>query len=200
MQSLAHRYPEFGEKLMAPELQEAIAEDTLEDIQLASFDAGYRAGWDDAAKAQAKNADSAVIDVAQNIQDMSFTHHEAYLKLSAAMHPLLTQIMGKLLPRSAQKLVGLHLVDQLRQLMDGHAQGAIEIAVAPDNLTQLQELLQNSVTVPFSVAPDPSLGAGQAYLRSSKGEQEINLDAVIAGMSDAIDAFYDQTRTERSND
>ena len=199
MDSLAHRYPEFGQgdttKADIP-----MAEDALEDIQLASFDAGYQAGWDDAAKAQISGSDRAAIDVAQNLQDMSFTHHEAYLKLSAAMKPLFVQIVEKLLPQAARQLVGMHIVDQLTKLMDAHAQNAVEIAVSPESAKELQELLEGTARVPFTLRAEPTLSSGQAYLRATNQESEIDLDAVLTGISEAVEAFYDQTKTERADD
>jgi len=200
MNSLSHRYPELGEPDAPVPAEATVPNDALEDIQLASFDAGYQAGWDDAAKAQTSTADRAVIDVAQNLQDMSFSHREAYLKLSAAMKPLMTQIVEKLLPQTAKQLVGLHVVDQLSTLMDSHVETAIEIAVAPDAVEELRALLDDMAPVPFTLTAEPSLSAGQAYLRAAKEEREINLDAVLGSISDAVEAFYAQIKKEISDE
>lgn len=199
MASLSHRYFDLGSAESKAPQQISIPDDTLEEVQLASFETGYQAGWEDAAKAQASNADRAVIDMAQNLQDMSFSHHEAYLKLSSAMKPLFSQIVDKLLPKVARRLVGMHIVDQMTELMDSHAETAIQIAVAPDNLDDLQALLSDMVRVPFSLSAEPTLGSGQAYLRVGTAEREINLDAVLSGISEAIGAFYEQTKEEMTD-
>lgn len=197
--SLSHRYQDFGSNIAKAPSEIGLPEDKLEDLQLASFDSGYQAGWEDATKAEVSKADRAVIDVAQNLQDMSFSHHEAYLKLNAAMKPLFSQIVDKLLPRVSRQLVGLHIVDQLTVLMDEHAESAIEIAVAPENHDELQAVLSEMLRMPFSLVAEPSLSGGQAYLRVATTEREINLDAVLSGISEAIDAFYDQTKQEMAN-
>lgn len=196
MNSLAHRYLEFGTAQPEPFGEIDVPDDTLEDLQLASFDAGYQAGWEDAAKAQTATAEKSAEDIAQNLQDMAFSHREAYQKLSASMQPLLSQIVNKLLPEAAQKLVGLHLIEELDRLMEIHAETAIEIAVCPENVEDLQELLADAASVPFTIAAEPSLSLGQAYLRVGQSERDINLDAVLSGISEAIEAFYDQTTQE----
>jgi len=200
IQSLAHRYPDFGSPQNTPTPESDLPDDALEEIQLASFDAGYQAGWEDAAKAQASSADKAVEDVAQNLQDLSFSHREAYLKLSASMRPVLTQIVEKLLPKAARTFVGIHLVDQIAMLMDEHAETAIEIVVAAENVEQLQVLLNDTVQVPFAIVSEPALACGQAYLRVGQTEREINLDAVLSGISEAVEAFYEHTSKEMLND
>ena len=196
MTTLSHRYRDLG-ALVPPDLSEAAAdEDAIENIQLAAFENGYQAGWEDAVKAQAKDAGTAAAGIAQNLQDMSFTHREAYLKLSAAMKPLLMLMVNRLLPPLAQKMVGAHILEQLVDLMDAQAENAIEIAVCPDNLDDLQEMLSDMARVPFTLSPDPILDTGQAYLRVGGAEQEINLNAVLSGISEALDAFFEQTKEE----
>ncbi|MGB3243205.1 MAG: hypothetical protein WBB25_01620 [Sulfitobacter sp.] len=184
-------YPPTGNLPLTP-----VEHDAMEEMQLASFDTGYQAGWEDALKAHEKNAEQATIDIFQNLQDISFTHHEAYLKLSGSMKPLLSQIVGKLLPQVAQKVVGVHILDQLTELMDSQAGTGLEIAVSPTNLDELQSMLSEMVQLPFTLVPDTSLSGGQAYLRIGGSEREINLDAVLSGISEALEAFFEQTKED----
>ena len=172
MSSLAHRYHELGADMVDGSPEASIEEDALEDIQLASFDAGYKAGWEDSAKAQTNSAQNAAVDVVQSLQDMSFTHRDAYLKLNAAMRPLLEKIVDSLLPLAARDMLGVHLVDQLGAMMDAHAEQSIEIAIHPDNIDRVSELLADVTHVPFALVAEPTLGAGQAYMRAASGEVE----------------------------
>lgn len=199
--SIAHRYRDFGSSHPKEEssAESTLAEGEAEDLQLASFDAGYQAGWEDALKAQMESSGQATIGVVQQLQDMSFTHREAYLKLSDAMQPLLTQIVHKLLPEVAHKVLGVHILQQLNALMEANAENAIEIVVSQRESEGLQEALREAVGVPFEIRIDPILVPGQAFLRVNKVEKEINFKAVLDGISDALDAFYDQTRLETSD-
>ena len=199
MVSMSHHYRNLSHAGKDEATAQPVVDDVLEDMQLASFDTGYQAGWDDALKAHEQDASQAASGIAQNLQDMSFTHQEAYLKLSTAMKPLLSLIVDKLLPQVAHQVVGIHILDQLSDLMDSHADTALEIAVCPDNLDDLQAILADIVRIPFTLSPDPTLGKGQAYLRIGTSEQEINLEAVLSGISEALEAFFEQTKEEISD-
>jgi flagellar assembly protein FliH len=200
MTSISHLYRDLGtphREAFSPDL---IAEDEVEDIQLASFDSGYKAGWDDALKVRENDAGQVGAELAQNLQDMAFTHHEAYLKFSTAMKPLFSQILETLLPSAARQMLGLHILEQFDTLMDDHVKSALEIAVSPDNINPLRDALDDMAPVPFSLIADPSLADGQAQLRVGREEREINLNAVLSGVSEAIDAFFDQLETEKPHD
>jgi flagellar assembly protein FliH len=161
----------------------AIPEEGLEDLKLDSFEAGYKAGWDDSSKAHAAEQEEAVTSIAQRLEDLSFTHAEAILKMNSAMQPLLTKITQSLLPNIAKNALGAHVVDQLDHLLKDNAKDTIEIAVAPDNLEPLQKLLEGRSTGSFKFAAEPMLTPGQVYLRANRAEREINLDAVQGGIT-----------------
>ncbi len=199
--SIAHRYRDFGSSLSEDEdaPESALPEEQVEDLQLASFDAGYQAGWEDALKAQQESSGQATINAAQHLQDMSFTYREAFLKLSEAMQPLLSQIVHKLLPEVSHQVLGVHILQQLNALMEANAENAIEIVVSQSEEEGLQEALKNVAGVPFEIRADPVLLPGQAFLRVNNAEREINFKHVLEGISDAVEAFYDQTKLENSN-
>ncbi len=199
--SIAHRYRDLGSSLSSEDedVGSALPEGEVEDLQLASFDAGYQAGWEDAMKAQLESSGQAKISAAQHLQDMSFTHREAYLKLSEAMQPLLTQIVHKLLPEVAHQVLGVQILQQLNELMEANAENAIEIVVSQSEGQGLQDALKDVAGVPFDVRVDPIVLPGQAFIRVNKAEREINFKAVLDGISDALDAFYDQTKLEMSD-
>ena len=194
--SLAHRYQDFGPTGFEPGSTLAIPEEGLEELKLDSFEDGYQAGWEDAVKAQASDKDRAVAEMVQCLQDLSFTHQEAFVKLNSAMRPLLTKIATSLLPDLAKGALGPHVLQQLDELINDNAQNAIEIAVAPENLEPLQELLEGRVKSPFLITPEPALSSGQVYLRTNCTEREINLDAVMDGITAALNAFFVQTQED----
>ena len=71
-------------------------------LQLDAFEEGYRAGWDDAIKAQSDDR-TRISEFAQNLQDLSFTYHEAYSHAINAMTPLLEDIVRSVLPKIAHE-------------------------------------------------------------------------------------------------
>lgn len=198
MNTISHRYRDFGDPANpgAAVAMAATQEQELEDLQLAAFENGYQAGWEDAFKAQDASSGQVSSEIAQNLQDLTFTHREAFLKLSAAMQPLMTEIVHKMLPDLAHQVLGMHILHEISELMDRQAENAIEITVAPEDTEAVQKLLNDMVRVPFALRTDALLSKGQAYLRVNTTEHEINLRAVQSGIAEAIEAFYDQTDLE----
>ena len=198
--SLAHRYHNFSSLPSTDDQPELLNPDNVEDAKLQSFEDGYQAGWEDAVKAHEAAKDRIAADFAQNLQDMSFTFHEAFTKLGQAMKPLLTQIVTKVLPEVANKIIVAQVLAQMSDLMADQSENAIQIAVSPKNLDALTELLSEITNIPFELKGEPALGEGQVYLRVNSDEREINLDALIMGFSNALDAFFQQIAQEPNDD
>lgn len=194
MTSLSHRYHDFGTGV-AGDADGAIAE-AVHDEKLQSFEAGYQAGWDDAVKAHTTERDRIASETAQSLQDMSFTFHEANTKLFAAMRPLLRSIVTKVLPVAAHATLAEQMVELLEKTLADNAEGGIEIAVAPQQIDAMQETLSQKIKLPFVLTAEPTLSPGQVYLRANTEEREVNLDTVLAGLADALDAFFLQSRQE----
>ena len=194
--SLSHRYQNFGQDNFGAGPALPLPEEGLEELHLNSFEDGYKAGWDDSFKAQGAETEQAVTMIAQRLEDLSFTHAEAILKMNTAMQPLLNKITLSLLPDIAKQALGAHVVDQLSELLKTHAADAIEIAISPENLSQLQGLLEGRVSTSLKFMAEPSLSPGQVYLRANRTEREINLDVVRDGITAALDAFFAQTQQQ----
>jgi flagellar assembly protein FliH len=62
----------------------------------------------------------------------------------------------------------------------------VEIVVAPENVDRVEHLCQARPTPPARIVGEPSLGAGQAFLRFAASEEKIDLDAILAEMSSAM--------------
>jgi hypothetical protein len=56
--------------------------DAVEEAKVASFEQGYKAGWDDAVAAQSEDQTRIRADLARNLQSLSFTYQEARSHMS----------------------------------------------------------------------------------------------------------------------
>lgn len=198
--SLSHRYHDFSALSQDGEPSELTNQAGVDDAKLVSFEDGYKAGWEDAVKAHEGAKDKVAADFSQNLEDMSFTFHEAVAKLGLAMKPLLLQIVTKVLPELSDKTLAAHIVSQMSDMMADQAEHAIEIAVSPGNLEVLTEVVSGKTNIPFAIKSESALGDGQVYLRVNSDEREINLDAVKQGISDALDAFFQNVEQEANDD
>ena len=111
--SVSHRYKNFGGSDRAASSDRIQGDDQIEQDKLAAFESGYQAGWDDSTKAQSDNRDKISSEFARNLQEMSFTYHEALAKLTLSLKPVMTEIIDRLLPAMvAQSLAG-HILEQV---------------------------------------------------------------------------------------
>ncbi|MHA6347345.1 FliH/SctL family protein [Roseivivax sp. CAU 1761] len=201
---LADLLEEFGPDLAAGPAAAgpgaaAVAESEVEAREGRAFENGYRAGWDDAVKAQGEESERMGRDFAQNLRDLSFTYHEAYSHVLRAMTPLLTEIVDKLVPASLGEGLAAHLVAELEARAGECGGFAVEIAVAPEQLAQVEPHLAQEFGFPVSLRSDPTLNEGQADLRLAEGEIRLDLTEIADGLRRAVTAFRHQTEGDRAH-
>lgn len=161
-----------------------------EDQRLQVFEEGYSAGWADAAKAYTEDRTRADMTLAAAVSDMAFTFHEAQAAMLQALAPFLGQLVNTVLPDLARQGIGLHVRDALMAaLTRDHAQEAI-IAACPDSLEAIRRAIPDPAPLPLRLQPDPALADGQVILRIGQREQEINIDALLTQIHDAVAAFF----------
>lgn len=194
--SLSHLYDDFSGRSagFAPGLSGP--DDLEEEAHLEAFETGYKAGWEDAIKAHQKDSERALAELSQRLQDMSFTYAEVQTKLLGGLAPVLSQITETLLPRVAMETFGPQISAALHELVQEAGPGAVELVICPDAAPTLRAQLKDKAPLPFTLTEDVTLSPGQAFIRSGNQERDINLDAVLKGVSDAMAAFLDQSLKE----
>ena len=198
--TLAHHYPEFG-TLARPNTVTALdVPDPEDETRLAIFDEGFQAGWDDATQALRTEADTALSGISQRLQDMSFTFEEARTKLLGAQVPVLTQMIGKVLPAAAEASLAPRLRQEIDRMLAGELEGSITISVAPQSLEAMENCLQSVMTRPFSVAPDPLLEPGEVLLEVGERAREVNCDHFVQEISGALDAYLNLAAEAQLNE
>lgn len=196
--SIAHLLEDFGTARQKSSVV-SLSDVDFEEEKLEAFENGYTAGWDDAVKSQSEDQTKVSSDFARNLQDLSFTYHEAHSHVIKAMNPLLQQIVEAVLPEVAHKTIGLRVVEQLREMARGQAGQTVEIRVAPANVAAMEKLIDQELAFPVGVSEDPALGEGQAYMRFGTSERQIDLDEVLAGIGQAVAGFFHETKKEKKN-
>ncbi len=177
----------------------ALDESEVEAQKLESFEAGYRAGWDDAVKAHAEDHTRVSSAFGQNLQDLSFTYHEAYSQVVTAMTPLLEEMVNVLLPQIARDGLGQHIVTQLKDMAREVGSFEVVIAVAPVNAPAVAALLEEDFGFPLRLQEDDTLGEGQADIRFGETEKQIDLSDVLRTVSEAVQGFAHENRRQRAN-
>lgn len=171
----------------------------IEGEKLESFEEGYRAGWDDAIKAQSDDRTRISSDFAQNLQDLSFTYHEAYTQVLNAMTPLLEEMVHSVLPKLAHGALGLHIVEQLRNQSRDIGALDVEIVVAPACIEAVKSSLTQDFGFPLQLVEDETMAEGQADIRFGSHEQRIDLSEILAGVDQALKGFVHENQRKIAN-
>ncbi|RBI71138.1 hypothetical protein DQW77_12770 [Roseovarius sp. TE539] len=194
MTPISHLLEDFG---AAAGATLSMTDVKLEEQKLESFETGYTAGWEDAAKAQADDATRISADFARNLQELSFTYQEAHAQVLDALTPLLEGMVETVLPDLARRTLAPRLVDMVQEKarsLTGSTR--FEIVVAPACRAALEPLLEGVVSPPVTLREEPSLGEGQAYIAAGDTETEIDLDEVLAGIGEAVAGFLEDQKRE----
>jgi hypothetical protein len=168
----------------------------LEEAKLEAYDAGYSAGWEDAAAAQNNDQTRIRADLARNLQALSFTYQEARSHILRALQPLLDEMVGKLLPSLARETLGGIVLDTLMPMAEGLADAPVTLVMNPAARAAVEPLIADATGLPLVVEEEPSLGEGQVYLRFGTSETLVDIDRAVLEIAAAVRGFFDLTRKE----
>lgn len=193
---ISHLLESFESSAATSEPVVAISEDRLEEQKLTAFESGYNAGWDDAIKSKEDDANRITHDLEKNLQQISFSYHEAHTMILNSLKPFLQEVVGKILPEIALSNFSSYLMLQFEKAAAGAMAHEAEIIVCPDNIEPLSRILEHEKFRNVSLKADPMLGEGQAYLRYQQSELQVDLDGVLAEIRGSIEGFFQKPEPE----
>jgi flagellar biosynthesis/type III secretory pathway protein FliH len=199
MITASHLFEDFGGIPKPKSTAPSFRIEEVEDQKLESFENGYRAGWDDAIKAQAETNTHVSSELATSLQDASFEFHEVRNTLSAAVQDIMDEVMKTIMPKIAQTSLGAHIREQVISMTRGALDRSIEIVIAPDAEDVVRTLFDNDVERPFRFAIDPLLSPTQVLLRVGAEEREINLHETLDEVSRTVQSYFETEQAERKD-
>lgn len=180
----------------------ALSRITPEDLDAqvsASYEQGYSAGFEDAVRQEDEARQHISAELARNLQDLSFTFHEARSHVLRGLEPLLTQLTQAFLPEFAAAALGPLVQSEIVKLAEHATDREFELLIPPGQKSVIEHVLEDAPSLPISIIEEPSLGPGQALLRAGKLERSIDLQNVIDKMKHAISALYAELPGEMAN-
>lgn len=168
----------------------------MEEQRLAAYDAGYRAGWEDAGAAHDAQRSAEVEAALQHLQDLSFTYHEARQALMAEIAPLMAEVVGKVLPAAAHRSLVPMIVDLLRDKAADLANLPLRVTAPAAVLGQLRSLLGEIEGLPIDYVDAGSGAAGVAVVAFARGETKIDLDSLTMRIGAAVSDYFTSNRQD----
>lgn len=171
----------------------------LEDEKLASYDKGFRAGWDDANAAQAEDQTRIRAELARNLQSLGFSYHEARTHILKAIEPLMLQVVGRLLPEIARATLAPFVLETLMPLAEGLGDSPVVLVVNPIARPAVEALLEQATGLPITIQEEPTLGEGQVFIKLGTVEAQVDLDQATADIAAAVRGFFELPGKDRPN-
>ncbi len=171
----------------------------LEDEKLASYETGYKAGWEDASAAIEGDQSRIKSELARNLQALSFTYHEARSHVLSAVEPLLLQVVGQLLPEIARETLAPFILETLMPLAEGLGDAPVTLVLHPNVRAAVESLLEQATGLPLSIEEESTLGEGQVFIRLGTVETQVDLDKATAEIAAAVRGFFDLPGKDRPN-
>ena len=171
----------------------------LEDEKLASYDKGYRAGWDDANAAQTEDQTRIRAELARNLQSLGFSYHEARTHILKAIEPLMLQVVGRLLPEIARETLAPFVLETLMPLAEGLGDSPVVLVLNPTARPAIEALLEQATGLPVTIQEEPTLGEGQVFIKLGTVEAQVDLDQATADIAAAVRGFFELPGKDRPN-
>ena len=190
---------EFSTKILSDD-PKIMPETSFEEHRLEAYEQGYKAGWDDAVTAQAEDNTRISADFARNLQELSFTYHEAKGQVLGSLEPLLKEMVTKVLPKVAEKTLAHSIVSEVLEIAKSHADISIEIVTSPLNRPALEALLEGQSSLEISIVDEASMAHGLAYIRFGNTEKQIDFESVLSRYLSLVDGFFEQQKKVAGNE
>lgn len=171
----------------------------VEEAKLAAYEQGYRAGWDDAAAAQAEDQNRIRADLARNLQQLSFTWQEARAHMLRAVEPLLEEMVGRVLPETAREMLAPMVLEQVMPLAGEMTDQPVALVLNPAVRVAVETLIEQATGLPMVIQEEPTLPEGQVYIRLGATEAQVDLTRVTADIAAALRGFFSLSRENGTN-
>lgn len=168
----------------------AVPQIDREEERLDAYEKGYSAGWEDATKAHGDEQAHISAEFAHNLQALSFTFHEAQSAFLQEVEDILRAVVEKVMPEALRPALAEAILERAHAASKD-AGVVAEIVVAPDNVARIEALCEGRTAPPLRIVAEPSLAAGQAFLRFGSREEKIDLDAAVAEMTEAMRRVFE---------
>ncbi|TMV10648.1 ABC transporter ATP-binding protein [Arenibacterium halophilum] len=199
--SISHIFEDFT----APDAEDSPApatgeqDDQYEEMRLAEFERGYSAGWEDAVKAQTEMKTHLTAELARNLEDLSFTYHEAIAQMTVSVEPVFRTLADIILPAALEESFRAHLVELLRTMVKDTVSGPVIITVPPGCSAGLDDVIGEALNMPLEIREDATLAPGQADLSIGSVERALDTGRLLTDLTTALDAFFYQSKKDSAN-
>lgn len=180
--SISHILSDFTALQATADFQQP---DAMETFRLEVFETGYKAGWDDAAKAYDETNTRLSNDVLRNLCDLSLEHQSNYAQLQTRLTTIVNEISNVLIPTVADQSFAPKLIFFVEQQLKDTGMDTLDLHLDSKTARRLGDLMTPDLAGRINLKVSPDLSETQAIL-------QINGDAIEFTFKDAIEKLSDE--------
>lgn len=158
---------------------------------LEGYAAGHAEGRAQGIAETEARADLLSGELARHLQDLTFGYAEARGQVLASLRPLFGLLIDSLLPAIAADALGPWIAEALLHAARTDSAAPFAIDVHPEQVAAVSACLPPGF--PASLRSDPSLGQRAARLSLGPQDTDLDLDACLAALREALSALLDDT-------
>lgn len=187
---------EVFETPQAPEVPLVLMPDEIEEIRLNSYERGYVAGWDDSANQDAKDDGARRIAIERQVEQLTFSYHEARGHVLKSIEPLLESILDSIVPAAVRACVVPQVLEQLLPLAHAASEKPLILNVSIGAKEAFLQAFEGQVLPPIEIVETAELPEGAASFASGNLETRIDLAHVAQALEASVRKFYQLAEEE----
>ena len=172
-------------------------DDGFDLVRLEGFDAGYKAGWDDATAAVKANSTIISDAISKNLSNLTFTYHDARTAVLNELGPIIKELTQSVLPKVLHSSLSDIIVETIDGIADRNSCPTVHLKVHPDQLESLGKILATRIDMPFDIIADPTLHKSTTLLEVGKSELEIDFTQYFEKISQTLTTFFSESEAVR---
>lgn len=157
----------------------------------AAFEAAYKAGYDDAQAEMAAEAARIDAEFARNLQELSFTFHEARQQVSESLRPLVQALIGQVMPGLLRHGLADQVFEVLEPIIDRMNTPNLVLRCATEDMAILQGLLVETSGLPVTLSPEPSLMHGQLTFAIGHETHSFDVSRLQSDITDLVRGHFE---------
>ncbi len=142
------------------------------------YESGFQAGWDDAMASVSENRDHISAEFARNLQELSFSFHEARQQVTSTLRPFIAALIDNLLPLTADQALIENIWAKLEPLLNEHNTPSVHLFCAASDVETIEQLTSASTIMAINIVAEPSLMAGQVKFSVEAEQHEIDMSHI----------------------
>ena len=188
---------EIFEIPQAPDSPALLMPEEIEDLRLNAYERGYVAGWDDGGKQTDADESTRRAAIERQIEQLSFTYHEARGHLLKAIEPLIVAIVGCVVPMAARVSVVPLAIEHLMPLAHAAAESPITLRIGIGDRGRYEAAFAGLILPPIDLVESDAMAPGQAEFTFGALDTRIDLTQAAEAIGRAVTSFYQINTEER---